>query len=245
MSDDAVPVVTAPRRRVPWVRLGAEFLTIFAGVTLSLVADDWRTDREDRRQETTLLEALHHDLAADAEELERVHVAMVRWDSWAAKLHARSRLPQFPADSVNAVFRPVLFYNAYRPVAVAYVSLKEGGQIALIRDPALRAAITDYYEVHQDYMKQFYGLVMDTYLIWRRTAFKHVEVAPARETGTFWPIDEFRFATSWAEFASDPDVRPALTDLGIMGGNFAARIEAVLMVNRELRDLLTEGLDDA
>ena len=42
-------------QRVPWKRVTAEFLAIFAGVSLSLVADDWRQARVDAAREETLL----------------------------------------------------------------------------------------------------------------------------------------------------------------------------------------------
>ena len=40
-----------PSKSIPWSRLGAEFVVIFVGVTLLLLADDWRQDRESRAAE--------------------------------------------------------------------------------------------------------------------------------------------------------------------------------------------------
>ena len=44
----------------------AEFIAIFAGVTLSLFADDWRQARNDGRDEVTALELIHADLVQDS-----------------------------------------------------------------------------------------------------------------------------------------------------------------------------------
>ena len=231
-----------PRSRIPWARVTAEFLAIFAGVTLSLLADDWRSGREERGQEVALLSSLHSDLEAEKAELENLLSRMETWDSAGAFLHRRLGGPPVSPDSVDSRFRPVIFYNTYRPVSAAYVNLKEGGQLPLVRDSELRAQITGYYEVQQDYMIQFYELIMDVYFDWRRVALAHVEIAPSEATGNLWPVEGFTYRTNWQRFSSDERVPPLLTDLSVMGGNFAARISAVLEENQRLRESVAGAL---
>lgn len=57
------------KRGVPWTRIVAEFFLIFAGITLSLLADDWRQGLADGVEERSLLVSLAADLRADSTEL--------------------------------------------------------------------------------------------------------------------------------------------------------------------------------
>ena len=62
-----------------------EFLVIFAGVLIALVADDWRTDRDEREQGVQSLRVVEEDLRSDSVELADVfqlaqhHAAASRW----------------------------------------------------------------------------------------------------------------------------------------------------------------------
>ena len=227
----------SPRSRdgISWRPIVLEFLAIFLGVTLSLMADDWRSSREDRTEEAAILSAVASDLDAEYTELERLLDRMRIWDTAGARLHAELDSSGPPADSVDAYFRPMFYYVTYRPVSTAYVNLREGGRLSLIDDPALRSAITAYYEIEQDYMIQFYGIIQDTYFQWRRVAFRHVQIVPAELPGSFFPPDRFDYRTSWDAFRRDPDAPAFLQDLSLAGGNFAVRIESAMDENRALR----------
>ena len=53
--------------RIPWSRLFAEFAVIVLGVTVALLADEWRAGRMDRETERVLLGRLATDLRTDIE----------------------------------------------------------------------------------------------------------------------------------------------------------------------------------
>ncbi len=125
-------------------------------------------------------------------------------------------------------------------MTTAYVNLREGGRLSLIDDAELRSAITGYYEIDQDYMIQFYGIVMDTYFRWRRVAFRHVQIVPEELPGSFFPPDRFDYRSSWDDFRQDPEAPALLQDLSLAGANFAARIENSMEQNRALRMQLAE-----
>ncbi len=225
----------ATRKGILWLPVVLEFLAIFLGVTLSLVADDWRSSREDRNQEAAILSSLASDLDAEYTELERLRERMQSWDGAGARLHAELAGSGPTAESVDAYFRPLFYYVTYRPVSTAYVNLREGGRLSLINDSDLRSAITAYYEIEQDYMIQFYGIVLDTYFLWRRVAFRHVQIVPAELPGTFFPPDRFDYRTSWDAFRQDPEAPALLQDLSVAGANFAVRIGDAMRENRALR----------
>ena len=224
------------RKRVSWLPVVLEFMAIFLGVTLSLLADDWRSGREDREQETAILSALTFDLDAEYTELENLRDRMLIWDAAGARLHAELAGSGPPAEAVDDYFRPMFYYYTYRPVSTAYVNLREGGRLSLIDDPELRSAITAYYEIEQDYMIQFYGIVQDTYFLWRRVAFRHVQIVPEDLPGSFFPPDRFDYRTSWEAFRRDPEAPALLQDLSLAGANFAVRIENAMEENRALRN---------
>ena len=73
------------RTAIPWFRVGVEFLVIFAGITLSLLADDWRQERGERALEDIALREIAADLAADMSELEGLQRSSARHDSEANK----------------------------------------------------------------------------------------------------------------------------------------------------------------
>ncbi len=236
------PAQSPPAREgVSYRPVVLEFLAIFLGVTLSLMADDWRSSREDRDQEAAILSALAYDLVEEYSELERLQDRMQIWDAAGARLHAELAGSGPPADSVDAYFRPMFYYITYKPVSTAYVNLREGGRLSLIDDPELRSAITAYYEIEQDYMIQFYGIVQDTYFLWRRVAFRHVQIVPAELPGSFFPPDRFDYRTSWDAFRQDPEAPALLQDLSLAGANFAVRIEEAMKQNRALRIRLAGG----
>ncbi len=240
------PAQSPPTREgVSWLTVVLEFLAIFLGVTLSLMADDWLNSREDRDQEAAILSALASDLDAEYTELERLRDRMRIWDAAGARLHAELAGSGPPADSVDAYFRPMFYYRTYRPVSTAYVNLREGGRLSLIDDPELRSAITEYYEIEQDYMIQFYGIVQDTYFLWRRAAFRHVQIVPAELPGSFFPPDRFDYRTSWDAFRRDPEAPALQQDLSLAGANFAVRIGDAMEQNRALRIRLAGGDQEA
>lgn len=59
-----------PGSQTWWRRPLAEFLAIFAGVSLSLLADDWRDHRADARAGVAALHLIAADLVRDSTEIE-------------------------------------------------------------------------------------------------------------------------------------------------------------------------------
>ena len=220
--------------RIPWGRLAAEFCVIVVGVLVALAADDWRQSRDDRAREQALMNGLHSDLVADSIGLAQIQLINRRWDESSVWLQRRMRMePVPPVDSVSAQISGVIFHRFYQPVNAAYASLTQAGEMSLIRDPTLRRRITEYYEVRQPYMLQFQDHVMNAWYVWSEVFWDYVDVPLPADSSRHWPA-EFRFVGTWQDFEADPRVRPALTSIGVFGGNRAQRVAEVLEANREL-----------
>lgn len=228
-------------REIPWKRAIAEFIVIFAGVTLSLLADDWRQWREDRARESAFLVALEEDLLADSLNLARLSNAAQRTDTLSVWLQRRLEGPPLPADSLGRV-RWLFFGSINRSVNSTYAGLKAGGQMYLIEDDRLRALIVDYYESQQQYMLEFYDSFQEISLSWRDAAAAHFYFSPTDEAASFWPDFGLSETSTWRAFSQDPEVRARLGWLGASAGNWAARLPAAFELNGELRDAIRNEL---
>ena len=222
------------RRGVPWARVVAEFLAIFAGVTLSLLADDWRQGRENSAEERVLLTSLVADLRADSAELASVLDWAHRHGRGAVWLRLRlDEGPPIPEDSLQFRLREVTFSTNYDPVTATYVALKEGGRMSVVEDSELRDRITDYYEREQSARVNVHRTVRDEINRWRETFYAYFEV-PVSDTTTVIQLNEFRPVRPWSEFAQSPDVRRQIVMIGVSGGVQARSVESLLATNREL-----------
>ena len=222
---------------LPWKRITAEFLIIFAGVTLSLAADDWRQAREERSSEIGFLHALEEDLTADSVNLARMKYRMESYDETALWLERRLDGPDLPPDSLETV-RRLLFRTFFRPVASAYVSLKAGGQMSLIQDAELRRMIVEYYEVQQPYMAGFNSSVENDYARWETSMQKYFRLSPADSVDSFWPMPPIKTTQAWRTLAEDEEARAHLGTLGLGAANWALRINGVIEENVALRGAL-------
>ena len=132
------------------------------GVTLGFFAEDLRQGREERARASSILSQLQADLASDSVELARVLAGV---DGFTERGHGflliLSEASPRP-DSIVRAARSLLFYPIYRPTSVAYVNIKEGGQLTLISDPALRTAITAYYEKDRPLVERLWGITIQS-----------------------------------------------------------------------------------
>ncbi len=134
-----------------WKKIGAEFLAIFAGVVLGLLANSWRQTRQDRVQESFALHEMVADLQADSAELAAVDQRARQWDS-AGLWVARHRGVAVPGDSAVTAVGPLFHIYVYRPQRAAYVGLRDAAELGLVRDRALRRQVVDYFETQQAYV---------------------------------------------------------------------------------------------
>jgi hypothetical protein len=232
----------------PWQRALAEFMVIFAGITLSLAADDWWQGRIDAQREISVLEGIRSDLQADSVAMDSTILRSGAWDRaslWVQRHWGRSGIPEdLVADSLFPLFR----VYRYQPVRSTYVSLLSSGDLDLIRGEGLRNRIVDYYERRQAYITDlFEGSrdFQDKFLVASRNLMLWVQSNPdatsIRERGA---PPQFQFLQPWATGSEDPEFRFATTTLGTAGENVVWHFSEALSGNSDLREAITEYLRD-
>jgi hypothetical protein len=228
-------------KSIPWSRLGAEFVVIFLGITLSLIADDWRSQRELRAAEQMALEGFRADLQADSlsmADTNELYRAIDRSTVW-----IRRNLDDPAADPDTALMhmRQLGYQNPFRPQLNTWAGLRAAGQLEVIRDPALREGLVVYYEqgVPRALDTDFFDLRQRQYV---DVLFDHALTPLADTATTSWAPSGLVFTTSWDAFRSDPRVEPAVTLVGIGAGGDSSVIDVVQMLNARLRAALDSAI---
>jgi hypothetical protein len=135
------------RRAARWRRALREFAVIVAGVLAALGAQAWWQGREERGRERDYL----HQLLADTRENERRLDSAIAQDSAsghdaarvASALYAPGPLP--PADTLVAWFGGRTFSASdFQPLTGSFTTLLATGDIRLVRNDTLRAALVAY-----------------------------------------------------------------------------------------------------
>jgi hypothetical protein len=129
--------------RVRW--LAAELTIVVAGILIALAIQSWVDGRDDRAREREYL----RQLRADLRETERLvmrddSIHRVRDRSGVMLLHAFFTPERPPRDSVLVWALDATWYEPRRPVLGTADALVATGDLALLQDDALRAAVTAY-----------------------------------------------------------------------------------------------------
>ena len=141
------PYLLPPNWRASVRWFAAEFAVVVAGILTALALQSWYTGRQERGLEVQYQESLVVDLNADLVQFDSTEAWMRRSEAAAATvlaLYEGSPPTKNTADLVAAVetagwqYVPSISRNTID-------DLKSTGNLRLIRDPALRRAITSYY----------------------------------------------------------------------------------------------------
>lgn len=228
---------------IPWQRALAEFIVIFAGITFSLLADDWRRSREDAQRERSALSEIVSDLLADsialAPKLERVRA----WDQTALWVQRSAGNTDLPADSVGLWIQPLFHIHSYQPVQSAYVGLRAAGDLDLVRNDQIRRLIVQYYEVRQPYMVQFNEFGVSAYNALLDATRELVLWTADASATSFWDPEapgRIVLLKPWAEISRDPIFLSEATWLGTHGGVAAMRVSTALEENSDLRSAILD-----
>jgi hypothetical protein len=125
----------------------AEFLTVFLGVALAFVAENWREDLADRRDERVAIAGLLADFSANEDRLDRLLEIQVRLLTGSQRLLDVLSAAQDGAlvsvpDTLLLAF--VGWGGGYRPDRGTLDGLVNSGQLELISDNELRQAIATW-----------------------------------------------------------------------------------------------------
>lgn len=229
--------------RVPWIRLLAEFAVIFLGVTLSLLADDWRQSRNDLEAERRALQGLLVDLEDDSAALAQLETQTVTHDRAAMWLYQRVGDPEVDADSVIQRLGATQDFGVFGLLRASYTGLLSTGQLGLIRDETLRREIITYYENLQPQVSSFYDIYYEIWYPFRELVgpdYKWIyETGAERFTGRF----RERLGRAWIEISSDPTFVFRLREVGVVANVVSGRASRAIAENADLRAAIRDRVE--
>jgi hypothetical protein len=195
---------------VRWKRGFAEFVVIFLGVSLSLLADEWRDDRREAAEREAVFDQLAEDLRDDLLEHRFVRSRAVRHGEASQWILDRWDGAEPDPDSVASVFGtfscPMIF--EYR--SPAYAGLQSASGLPLISRTDLGRELIGYFEIQQVEAENF---------------AESLEASLARLVETLYPIVRFEpclvgqgqvdapLLVSWGTMTSDPELRNRLAEV--------------------------------
>jgi len=229
-------------KRVPFARLFAEFGVVFLGVTLSLLADDWRQSRTDRTDERLALEELLADLEAGAVDMGNLRSGSR--DDAEATLWIRHALgaPEVNVDSLSSKLGTIYNFYSYQAPAPTYAGLRAGGRLTLVRNDELRRDIIKYYEERQPYITGFFESYYDLWIDLRESVAWDVEWQLQEGATSNLAYGEIRLKRPWREGPSDPLLHHRLEMFGVLAAVIDLRTGEVLAENEALREAIRRSL---
>ena len=136
----------------PLRRLVAELVVIVAGVLIALAIDEWRTDVE----ESSIANEYVHQLIADLNTTKKVFseaapIAVESHEAASSLLNIFEENQQADLKQVRDLLIAMANYDNPVPVLGTVDALINTGELRLIRDPLMRAQITEYLSHVRDY----------------------------------------------------------------------------------------------
>lgn len=148
-------------RRHDWAAVAIELAIVVLGVFIGIEASNWNQARRDRAEERRYYAQVIDDLRKDQATLQVAIERTARHDEAAEKTLAAISTGAVPR-SEPAQFAIRIHYAGFlylpRPARRTYDELVSTGNLGLLRDPKLKAAIADYYEAFEE-SRQWDGLL--------------------------------------------------------------------------------------
>jgi hypothetical protein len=132
--------------------LGAEFLLVFLSVALALVADDWRTTRDQTQAVEGSLNLVVRDLERDLDGLRRLKRALELQDEAGLRLLSLVE-SDATEEELSEAANMALGWYVFRPSYTAFRGLEQTGQLRLI-DAEIRDALVNHYDNLLAYLEQ-------------------------------------------------------------------------------------------
>jgi hypothetical protein len=138
------------RRSIGW--FVAEMVVIVVGVLVAISIDAGFAEREDIRAERALLESLASEFGEAAALLEvQLGAYRKRTDAAEALIRDRAKLSGLPSDSIATLWQWATRGGSYDYPSGVLTSATSSGDLALVRDPRLRAALARWPSDVQDF----------------------------------------------------------------------------------------------
>ena len=131
---------------IAWGRLFAESVAIIVSILLAFAIDAWWADRQDRVEETRILEALKAEFEGNARELpDRISNHQRSADSATALLEAiRPAVGSGPVSVKKYLVLYASDYGSFDPTRGAFDAMLQSDGLRYIRNPQIRQALADW-----------------------------------------------------------------------------------------------------
>jgi hypothetical protein len=199
----------------------AEFVVVVSGILVALAVQSWYSNRRDRSEENAYLVQLERDLALT----ERVLQDAILEDSTGAAMHGRlltalsSPNPLSPDSARLWLGWEAGWYSDPRPLLGTVSTLLETGDIALVRETAIRTQIVAYASLMASDMEELgrsinrmAGASDEERRRMARIGLQRPGSA-ATSAPTYTPEEVTRFlpaySAAWPAMAADPDLMAA------------------------------------
>jgi hypothetical protein len=123
---------------------------VVTGILTALALQAWWEARSDLTRERIYLDQLTTDLSETERMLMSADSTLAPIIATNSKIVRAFHTPNPPLDSLAPWIQAALFFNEYRPVLGTAEALIASGDLALIRDPVLRSAITKYVDLSRE-----------------------------------------------------------------------------------------------
>lgn len=135
-----------------WVAIGIDFVIVVLGVFVATQVSNWNDANHDRQRGESYLESIHSELLTDALAIER---RIAFWRQASGYGEAALAYAEHGALKDGSAWQTLLaFFQAsqiwpYTATDTTYRELTGAGELGLIRDRGVRAALADYYVVRK------------------------------------------------------------------------------------------------
>lgn len=226
-----------------WRRPVAEFLAIFAGVSLSLLADDWRDHRADARAELAAFHMIAEDLVRDSTEIERALRPATLYQAPALWAIAHWDDPDLDVEEFARRLFPLSDFNPYRPQSAAYSGLKESGGLDLIQNDTLRNAMVEYFDYTQTQLVNYIDWTNQAYrdFFGRMSQYALLPQPSSPDRAYPW-AGPWRLRAAWPEIHRDTELANLIQFMGAWGYIAEVRRISALEANLTLRTQIAQEL---
>jgi hypothetical protein len=241
----ALPVRRRLRDRFSFGKLFVEFLIVFAGVTLSLLAEDWRDGRRVDATANQALRLILADLRSDSARLAVVLEPLPAQDQAAEWLTRHWTDQSTPVDSVESRLMAFLPAWPYQPQRTAFISLRDGAGMGVIGNDDLRQAIVRYFEETQVEVQQWVDFHWSEREVLWEILWPHVRMPPGKNSGSMLPSngDPPKLLTAWPTLIAKADGYNQIGQVGVSANLAVVALREALAANGRLREAVSSYVD--
>lgn len=142
-----------------WFTVAVEILIVVTGIFIGLQVDDWNEARKGRQIEHRYLERIYADVAVDIASMHHgIELAKERGAMGKLLLQALDQPDLVRADPTAFMYAIERANYTYSPSSEndTFEELKYSGELQIIRNAELRAALTGYYKKFEDFQQWSY-----------------------------------------------------------------------------------------